>query len=173
MKKIYQTQEKFILSSIPSSRIYSSLKCLFVHFSKTKFRFHCYSHTCCPHLPMYLAHVSSLIHTKRKVAFTQTQTSSQEKHAKYLSNPPSTLLSPFSSSTQRKRTYTKILQNCQYAYNNNQQDCITDASHAQLLKPHLPLELSSTHSIGVNITVYGNCFNPHLLTRFDDLPHKK
>lgn len=41
-----------------------------------------------------------------------------------------------------------------------------------LLKPHL-FHSVSTYSIGINITVYGNCFNPHLLACFDDLPHKK
>lgn len=67
----------------------------------------------------------------------------------------------------------KILQKCQHAYNNNQHNCIKAASLAELPQLHLSLELSNTHSIGIDITVYGNCFNPHLPTRFDDLPHKK
>lgn len=37
------------------------------------------------------------------------------------------------SSTWRKRTYTKILQNCQHAHHGNQQACITVASLVELL----------------------------------------
>lgn len=108
---------------------------------------------------------------------SRTWESSQKNSAKHLSSfPPFPFpsLSPHGISPVFKHTDKKGHKQ-RYLESANMPPMVSNKPSKQLqalLKPQL-FHSISTYSIGINIAVYGNGFNPHLLACFDDLPYKK
>lgn len=131
MRWIYQAQEQFIPSSISFPKIHFSLPFLCT-LAKQNLGF---AATCTLGACVYQVLPSSLIQGKSKVTFTQAKYI--RVHTKNMLNT-CPILPPLGisllSSTWRKRTYTKILQNCQHAHHGNQQACVTVASLVALLR---------------------------------------
>ena len=125
----------------------------------------------CPYLPGV---TSSLNQEKSKVTFTWANHRSvhTKKLDKYLSNLPPGILPPFKNMEEKDiYKHTSELPTCPprqstSPHNSCKSSWIT-------MNPIYHLNSSSTYSIGIDITVYGNCFNAHLLTCFDDLPYRK